>query len=72
MPEQDELAEDLVRLGILVPGRGLATGVPVALLRTREAVELKAFLAQNYPGAFMVLAEADEVVGRGFKRWRNV
>ena len=37
MPEQDELAEDLVRLGILVPGRGLATGVPVALLRTREA-----------------------------------
>ena len=44
----------------------------MTLLRTREAVELKAFLAQNYPGAFMVLAEADEVVGRGFKRWRNV
>ena len=37
MPEQDELAEDLVKLGILVPGRGLATGVPVALLRSREA-----------------------------------
>ncbi len=44
----------------------------MTLLRTREAVELKAFLAQNYPGAFMVLAEADEVVGRGFKRWRNI
>ena len=44
----------------------------MTLLRTREAVELKAFLAQHYPGAFMVLAEADEVVGRGFKRWRNV
>lgn len=37
MPEQDELADDLVELGILVPGRGLATGVPAALLRTREA-----------------------------------
>ncbi len=28
MPEQDELADDLVRMGILVPGHGLATGVP--------------------------------------------
>lgn len=44
----------------------------MTLLRTRESVELKAFLAQHYPGAFMVLAEADEVVGKGFKRWRNV
>lgn len=44
----------------------------MTLLRAREAVELKAFLAQNYPGAFMVLAEADEVVGRGFKRWRSI
>lgn len=44
----------------------------MTLLRTREAVELKGFLREHYPGAFMVLAEADEVVGRGFKRWRNV
>lgn len=44
----------------------------MCLLRTREAVELKAFLAKNYPGAFMVLAEADEVVGKGFKRWRSI
>lgn len=28
MPEQEELADDLVQMGILVPGRGLATGVP--------------------------------------------
>lgn len=47
IPEQDELADDLVRLGILVPGHGLATGVPVGLLRTRESRE--AFVR----GAFM-------------------
>jgi DNA-binding protein WhiA len=28
IPEQERLADDLARLGILVPGRGLATGVP--------------------------------------------
>lgn len=47
MPEQEGLATDLVRLGILVPGRGLATGVPQALLGTRPARE--AFVR----GAFM-------------------
>ncbi len=47
IPEQDELAGDLVRLGILVPGRGLATGAPAALLSTRPARE--AFVR----GAFM-------------------
>ena len=47
IPEQDELAADLVRLGILVPGRGLATGAPAALLGSRPARE--AFVR----GAFM-------------------
>ena len=35
IPEQDELEEDLVRLGILIPGRGLSTGAPVRLLQRR-------------------------------------
>ncbi len=35
IPEQDELEEDLMRLGILVPGRGLSTGAPVRLLQRR-------------------------------------
>ena len=37
VPEQDALAGDLVRLGILVPGHGLATGVPRGLLGTAES-----------------------------------
>lgn len=47
MPEQDGLAEDLMALGILVPGRGLAMGVPAALLGSDEAV------AAFVRGAFM-------------------
>lgn len=47
IPEQDSLADDLVSMGILVPGRGLAADVPRALLATRECRE--AFVR----GAFM-------------------
>ena len=35
IPEQDELEDDLYQLGILVPGRGLATEAPVRLLQRR-------------------------------------
>ena len=37
MPEQDRLADDLTSLGILVPGHGIALGVPEELLKTRQA-----------------------------------
>lgn len=47
IPEQDELAEDLEKLGILAPGHGLSTGVPRNLLRTRAAI------ASFVRGAFM-------------------
>ena len=47
IPDQPELEEDLVKLGILLPGRGLAPGVPRNLLTTQEA--RRAFLR----GAFM-------------------
>ena len=47
IPPQDELEEDLRRLRILVPGQGLATGIPHALLKDNECK--RAFLR----GAFM-------------------
>jgi len=47
MPEQDHLSDDLMRLGILVPGHGLALGVPMALLGSDAAV------AAFVRGAFM-------------------
>jgi DNA-binding protein WhiA len=47
IPEQDELERDLVRLGILVPGQGLAPGVPEKLV-ARDCCK-RAFVR----GAFM-------------------
>lgn len=44
----------------------------MALLSQKQAVELKRFLAEHFPGSFMVLTEANEVVGKGFKRWKNI
>lgn len=51
IPEQERLFDDLVRLGILVPGRGLASGVPHGLLQRRcckEAFVRGAFLAGGF------------------------
>ena len=44
----------------------------MCLLMPRQVVELKRFLAEHFPGSFMVVTEANEVVGKGFKRWRNI
>ena len=44
----------------------------MSLLSQRQAVALKKFLASNFPGSFMVVTEANEVVGRGFKPWKDV
>ena len=47
IPEQERLVDDLVRLGIIVPGHGLASGVPQDLLPSAESV--RSFIR----GAFM-------------------
>ena len=44
----------------------------MSLLTQKQAVELKKYIAKNFPGSFMVLTEANEVVGKGFKRWKNI
>jgi len=41
----------------------------MCVLTRRQSVELKRFLAENQPRAFMVVSEAQEVVGKGFKSW---
>ncbi len=51
IPEQDDLGEDLVDLGILVPGHGLATSLPKRLLATpscRAAFVRGAFMAGGF------------------------
>jgi uncharacterized membrane-anchored protein YitT (DUF2179 family) len=42
----------------------------MCILTRRQSVELKRFLAAEQPKAFMVVSDAREVVGKGFKSWR--
>ncbi len=44
----------------------------MCMLTVRQTMELKRHLAQHYPSAFMVVSEASEVLGTGFKRWKNI
>jgi uncharacterized membrane-anchored protein YitT (DUF2179 family) len=44
--------------------------VVMCLLTRRQSVDLKRHLAESQPRAFMVVSEASEVVGKGFKPWR--
>jgi uncharacterized membrane-anchored protein YitT (DUF2179 family) len=41
----------------------------MCLLTRRQSVDLKRFIGENQPSAFMVISEASEVVGKGFKSW---
>jgi len=33
---------------------------------------LKRYLAKSHPKSFMVVTEASEVMGKGFKHWKNI
>lgn len=44
----------------------------MCLLTPRQTMELKRHLAMNYPSSFLVVSEASEVLGNGFKLWKNV
>ena len=44
----------------------------MTLLSRRQTVDLKRFLREHDSKSFMVVSEANEVVGRGFKDWKSV
>ena len=44
----------------------------MSLLTPRQTMELKRYLAQNHPRSFMVITDASEVLGIGFKHWKSV
>lgn len=60
----------------LLHGEGGFTGkdrkVLMALMTPRQTMELKRFLAAEDPNAFMVVSDASEVIGHGFKRWKGI
>ena len=57
-------------------GRGGYTGQPrpvlLTLLEPRQIVQLKRFLKEEDPHAFVSICDATEVVGQGFKSWRSL
>lgn len=79
-PRPDEIvqfiAENLHRGSTLLHSKGGYTGdeseTVMALLSPRQSMVLKRCLARNYPRSFMVITDATEVLGNGFKRWRNI
>lgn len=57
-------------------GKGAYTGQPrpvlISLLEPRHVVQLKKFLQEKDPHAFVSICDATEVLGRGFKNWKSL
>ena len=57
-------------------GHGAYTGQPrpvlISLLEPRQIVQLKAFLKEKDPNAFLSICDATEVLGQGFKSWKSL
>jgi uncharacterized membrane-anchored protein YitT (DUF2179 family) len=57
-------------------GHGAYTGQPrpllLSLLEPRHVVQLKAFLQEKDPKAFVSICDATEVLGKGFKNWKSL
>lgn len=51
---------------------GKDTPVLMSALTRRQMVELKRFLAENDPRAFVIITDAAEVVGEGFRSWKDI
>ena len=68
------ITSELQRGATILDAQGGYSGeerpVVMCLLTRRQSVDLKRFLSEHQPKAFMVVSDAAEVVGRGFKAWR--
>ena len=57
-------------------GKGVYTGQPrpvlITLLESRQVVQLKSFLREKDPHAFVSICDATEVLGQGFKSWKSL
>jgi len=59
-----------------IEGKGVYTGEPrpvlISLLEPRHVVQLKSFLQEKDPKAFVSICDASEVLGQGFKSWQSL
>ena len=75
----DEVSRFISSKGKGVPrveGKGGYTGQPrrvlISLLEPRQVLQLKRFLKEEDPTAFVSICDASEVLGAGFKSWRSL
>ena len=70
------ISEELNRGSTVLYGEGGFSGEArptiMCLLTPRQTMVLKRYLAKEHPKSFMVVSEASEVLGRGFKHWKNI
>lgn len=70
------ITEHLHRGATMLHSKGSYSGgeseTVMTLLSPRQAMVLKRYLARNFPKSFMVISDASEVLGNGFKRWKNI
>ena len=67
--------ENLNRGATILDSRGgyskHETSTIMCLLTPRQTMELKLHIAKFHPRSFMVITDASEVLGKGFKKWKN-
>lgn len=70
------ISEELRRGSTVLYGEGGFSGEErptiMCLLTPRQTMVLKRYLAKNHPRSFMVVSEASEVLGKGFKHWNHI
>ncbi|MEG1799455.1 MAG: YitT family protein, partial [Synergistaceae bacterium] len=75
-PILEYIAQTLNKGATLFDSRGGFTleerATMMCLLTPRQTMELKRYLAMHFPSTFLVVSEASEVLGNGFKRWKNI
>jgi uncharacterized membrane-anchored protein YitT (DUF2179 family) len=73
-PIVEYISTELTRGSTVIDAHGGYSGdfrpMVMCVLTKRQAVDLKRFLSENQPSAFMIVSDAAEVMGRGFKSWR--
>jgi len=69
------ILEELRRGASVIHSEGAYTGkerpIVMSLLIPRQVADLKLFLAEHDPNAFLIQTDATEVFGKGFKHWKD-
>lgn len=70
------ITEHLHRGATMLHSKGSYSGgeseTVMSLMTPRQTMVLKRYLASNFPRSFMVITDASEVLGNGFKRWKSI